>query len=332
LRELWGLKMIENCSTGITYRSGVMNSSHEIIDTILQKTGPLPAIALEYENDIKTLWLTIKPEPKPVFTLQLLHSVGKVQKSLHALYGADGQYTSCPVRFLAFKGQGPVFTLGGDLDFYLDCLASNDRQSLEEYARASIEGAAWNASGIKGLLITLSTIHAKAIGGGIDAPRSCNIMIAEEQASFVYPEVKFNHFPIAAVPILSRKMGRAEAQKMLMSGDEYSATELYHRGGLEAVVSQGFGESWIRDYAAKTLPMHAARTALFAAIHHGTGPIEEELTYSAKLWTECMLRLTPMEIAKLQRIAQVQEKMLSRLYQDVSPVAVHAGTGTSMVN
>jgi DSF synthase len=265
------------------------------------------------------LWITIKPEPKPVFTLQLLTSVGKVQRALFDLWGPESRSEESPVKFLAYRAEGPVFTLGGDLDFYLDCLAGNDRRALEEYARTSVEGASWNASGIRGIAITLSTIHAKAIGGGIDAPRSCNVMIAEERASFVYPEVRFNHFPITAVAILSRCMGPVEARRMLMSGDEYGATEFFSRGGVDAVVPSGGGEDWIRAYAAETLPMHAARSALFAAFHHRAGRLEDELEYAAPRWGDTMLRLSPAEISKLQRIAQAQERMLSRMYRASDP-------------
>jgi len=289
--------------------------AEEILGAVLHATGPLPQVKLAYEPAIKTLWLTIKPEPKPVFTLPLLTSVGKVQKALFALWGRLEDRTESPVRFLAYRGEGPVFTLGGDLDFYLDCLASNDRQGLEEYARVSVEGACWNANCCGGVAITLSTIHAKAVGGGIDAPRSCNIMIAEEQASFSYPEVRFNHFPITAVAILSRRMGPLEAQRILMSGDDYSAADFHARGGLDAVVPQGTGEDWIRSYATATLPMHAARLALFAAFHKRAGSLAEELNGGAQHWSEHILRMKPAEISKLQRIAQAQERMLSRLYR-----------------
>ena len=289
--------------------------SDEVLGRILHQSGPLPQVKLAYEADLKMLWITIKPEPKPVFTLPLLTSVGKVQKAVAELWGRDRGTTDSPVKFVAYRAEGPVFTLGGDLDFYLDCLATSDRAALEEYARVSTEGASLNANGLKGLVITLSTIHAKAIGGGIDAPRSCNIMVAEEGASFVYPEVRFNHFPITAVAILSRRMGPIEAQRMLMSGDEYTAAEFHARGGLDAVVAPGCGEDWIRAYAAETLPMHSARSALFAAFNQRAGRLEDELSYMATLWSDTMLRLNPAEISRLQRIAQAQERMLSRMYR-----------------
>ncbi len=288
--------------------------SCEVIDAIRHRAGFLPETQLAYEPEIKTLWVTIRPELKPVFTLQLLDSLVKIQTAVSALWGAPDQYQRAPVRFLAFRGTGPFFTLGGDLDFYLDCLAKNDRAALAEYARLSSAGAVMNASGLNGLVVTMSTIHAKAIGGGIDAPRSCNVMIAEEQASFVYPEIKFNHFPITAVAILSRRMGARAAEQMLLSGEEMSAQAFMDAGGLEAVVPSGTGEAWIRKYAHDSLPIHAAKTALFSAFNRRAGDLKEELEHLGQIWTDCMLRLNPSAISKLQRIAQTQDRMLARVY------------------
>jgi DSF synthase len=127
--------------------------------------------------------------------------------------------------------------------------------------------------------------------------------------------VKFNHFPITAVAVLSRHMGPAEAKRMLMSGEEYSAAEFHRRGGLDAVVPAGTGQDWIRRYAGETLPMHAARTALFSAFHQRSGSFREELDGLAKLWADRMMRMTPGDISKLQRIVSAQERMLARMYR-----------------
>ncbi len=291
----------------------------EVVAAVRHHAGALPQIELAYEAEIRALWLTIKPEPKPVFTLDLLTSVGKVQQAIWALWGKGagdrhGAERNAPVKFLAFRGAGPVFTLGGDLDFYLDCLAKGDRAALMDYARVSVEGASWNASGCRNTVITLSTIHAKAIGGGIDAPRSCNIMVAERGATFSYPEVKFNHFPITAIPVLARRVGDRVAEEVLMSGLEFDAYEFASRGLLEAVVEPGAGEDWIRSYCRETLPMHTARRSIFSALHARHRHFEEDLRYNAELWVDCMMRMPPTEIAKLQRIAQMQERMLQRMY------------------
>jgi DSF synthase len=310
--------MTESPNTIATRTAGGQDGSSGVVEAIRHRAGFLPEVQLDYESPIKTLWVTIKPELKPVFTLPLLDSLGKIQRAIHALWGAPEQYHGAPVRFLAFRGTGPFFTLGGDLDFYLDCLARNDRAALTEYARLSTEGAILNASGLNGLVVTMATIHAKAIGGGIDAPRSCNVMIAEEQATFVYPEIKFNHFPITAVAVLSRRMGQRAAEALLLSGEEMSATAFMAAGALEAVVPAGTGEAWLRKYAADSLPVHAAKTALFSAFNRRSGDMREELAYLGQIWTDCMMKLSPSAISKLQRIAATQDRMLARVYQKMS--------------
>jgi DSF synthase len=284
----------------------------DVVSAIYDCCGPLPQIDLTYEPDVKLLWLTIRPEPKPIFTIQLLNSVVAVQKALKTLW-ADHRFSDRPVRFLAFRGRGSVFTLGGDLDFYLDCIARGDRAQLEDYAEASVQGAIGNASGCYGMAITLSTIHAKALGGGIDAPRSCHIMIAERQASFCYPEIRFNHFPITAVPVLMRKLGVAGTEALLLSGDEISADEFRARGGLEAVVGANEGEDWIRTYCETNLESAAARLAIYGLTYEANRSFEMDLRASAARWVQAMLSMRPTEIAKLQRISQMQEKLLARM-------------------
>jgi DSF synthase len=304
-------------------------SADEVIGAIEHEAGFLPQIELAYEAPIKAVWVTLRPEPKPVFTYDLLRSLNAVHHAVWTLWGSQESYANSPVRFLAFRGRGPVLTLGGDLDFYLDCLAKGDRAALSEYARASAEGVCWNASSARGAAITLSTVQGKAYGGGIDAPCSCNVVVAEQQASFCYPEVKFNHFPITAVSVLSRRAGARNANKILSSGKEYSVDEFEAMGALDAVAPTGEGENWLRRYAADTLPMHSARLSLFVAFHRNAGKLEEELAPLAKMWTDSMMRLNPMQISRLQRLAQGQERMLQYAFASSAPNTV-SGSPTAV--
>jgi DSF synthase len=288
----------------------VLPRAEEIIAAIRAASGPLPQIELSYEPEIRTLWLTLKPEPKPVFTLPIITSVHKVQRSIVKLW-ADSPES--PILFFAYRATGQLFSLGGDLDYYLDCLAGNDRAGLAEYANRAVDVILLNSSGLSGMAVTLATIHAKALGGGIDPARACNVMIGEEQATFSYPEINYNHFPISAVPILSRHTGPIEAERILMSGAEYTAKEFFDCRALDDMVPNGTGEDWIRNYARRCLPTHRARVALFAAFSRRAGRLDTDLAEAAAAWVNHIMTLRPMEISKLQRIVQAQERMLSRM-------------------
>ena len=173
-------------------------------------------------------------------------------------------------------------------------------------------------TGLQGIVVTLATVHGKGLGGGIDASRSCNIMIAEEQARLGYPEIAFNHFPILAAPILSRRIGRFKAQNFLMTGEEYSAQGFMEQGLLDAVVENGTGEDWVRNYASSSLTSHSARLSLFDYFVKSGGDVHEEMHAAGERWAHYMFNLKPTDIAKLQRIAQMQDKMLARLYRSES--------------
>jgi DSF synthase len=298
----------------ITRPKDIEISSAEVLDEIRHKTGPLAQLQLEYEPQIKTLWVTIAPEPKPVFTLGLVDSVARLQRAIVALWGKE-DYPQSPIRFFAYRANGPIFTFGGDLDFYLDCISRGDRAALQEHAQLSIEGVLGNATSLSGTAITMATIEGKGIGGGIDAPLSCNLVIAEEQTSFSYPEVKFNHFPVASVAVLSQRIGTRAAHRLLSNGTELTATEFEALGALDAVALRGQGENWLRKFASETLPMHAARLGLYEAFHRRrAAQFGNELTALAAAWTDHMLRLSPIEISRLQRISVGQDRMLQHIY------------------
>lgn len=296
----------------------VVDRPHSVEYQIRSVVGNLSQIEIDFESEASTLWITLRPEPKPVFTLPLIESVAKVQDAIMRLWGADPDR---PILYLAYRGSGQIFSLGGDLDHYLDCLRSNDRAGLGRYADYATQVIRLNRTGLDGSVITLSVVRGKAIGGGIDPARSCNVMIAEEDASFSYPEVNFNHFPIAAVPVLSRHTGPIEAERILMSGAEYSAREFLAKGALDDVVPCGTGEGWVRAYATRTLNSHRARVALFAAFDRAGG-LDETLNDCARKWADHIITLRPLEISKLQRIAAAQERLLGRMLREAVASAV----------
>jgi DSF synthase len=290
-----------------------------VLSAIRAVTGFLPQITIDFDASLRTLWVTLRPEPKPVFTLQVITSVRKVQDAVIRLW-ADA--IECPVMFFAYRGIGPIFSLGGDLDYYLDCLAKGDKAGLANYANLAAEVIAYNNNGLNGLVITLATIHGKALGGGIDPARACNVLVGEEHATFGYPEIHYNHFPISAVPILSRHVGMVEAERILTLGRDYTAAEFEARGVLDAVVPTGAGERWIREYATRNAPTHRARRALIAAFNRRAGNLAAELADAVETWVNHFSRLKPIEISKLQRIAQVQERMLAKKMPRTLPSAL----------
>ncbi|MDB5557294.1 MAG: hypothetical protein JWQ36_228, partial [Enterovirga sp.] len=68
-----------------------------IVRQLHARAGALPQLSLEYEPDILTLWVTLRPEPKPVYTLPLIESVSRLQDAIMALWGVQEDR---PIRYL----------------------------------------------------------------------------------------------------------------------------------------------------------------------------------------------------------------------------------------
>jgi DSF synthase len=93
-------------------------------------------------------------------------------------------------------------------------------------------------------LITVSLVQGDALGGGFEAALVSDVIIAEEQARFGFPEIRFNSFPgMGAYSLLARKVGGRIAERMMLSGKRYSASTLHVWG----VVDHVFSRSIIRS-------------------------------------------------------------------------------------
>lgn len=281
-----------------------------VVQQLYDKAGQLPQIEVSYESERKLLWITMRPEPKPVLTATMIDSLRRVQLAAYDVWGHDPDR---PIRFMALRSASRIFSLGGDLDFILDCLAKNDRAGLMDYARIACEAIALSRNGVNGTVLTFAAVQARVMGGGIDTARGCNFVVAEEGATFSYPEVNFNHYPIAAVPVLSRHIGYAAAERILLSGRDYGAEELQALGMLDAVVPVGGSDDWIRASVDVAMGSQEARVGVIAACNRMAGDFAGQLEERTQDWVKHIFALRPTEIAKLQRIAAAQERMLARL-------------------
>ena len=58
------------------------NDIGDVVEQLIQATGALPQISLDYDRDRKLLWITMRPEPKPVLTLQMINSLSLLQVAI----------------------------------------------------------------------------------------------------------------------------------------------------------------------------------------------------------------------------------------------------------
>ena len=135
------------------------------------------------------------------------------------------------VRVVLLSGEGPDFAAGSDLND-LAAWTSGDHaqlrtnrmwEALQEFPKpivAAVSGRAW--------------------GGGCELAMACDLIVADQTASFAQPEVRLGVSPGAGgVQRLVRLVGRAIAMRMVLTGEALTCAEAWRSGLLSDVVETG---------------------------------------------------------------------------------------------
>lgn len=215
----------------------------------------LQHVDYEFESDEGILWVYLNSFPRPCVTPELVDDIRSIQRLLEVHNGnipiADCQ---SPVKFHVLDSQIPgVFSLGGDLAYFLQCLDSNDITAIEKYAVNCINAIYPIMVNFNLPIITISLVRGNALGGGFEIALSGDVIIAERSAQMGFPEILFNLFPgMGAYQMLSARVGLQRAHKMITSGKLYRAEELYDLGIVDILADDGCGEEAVYSYVQNT--------------------------------------------------------------------------------
>ena len=265
-----------------------------------------------FDEKYKIGWFSMESEPRPCFTPVLLNEISQyfssVRQEMLATGGEKYDY------LVLSSSNENVFNLGGDLNLFADLIASQDRNGLLNYAVSCIDVLYANMVHLNTDLTTISLVRGDALGGGFEAALSSNILIAEKGTKLGLPEVLFNLFPgMGAYSLLSRKIGAARAEAMILSGKLYDAEELFEMGVVDVLAEQGEGELAVYRYIDKANKTQNSYESL-RRVRDLCNPVTyEELLKITKIWVDSALKLRPKDLRMMQRLVKRQsEKSVSR--------------------
>ncbi len=279
----------------------------------VQRSLNLTDYETEYEPEYGMLWGYCNPQTGPNMTLKLLEDVRKHDRLFESNAGRvfyEGEHRPVNYYVSASRLKG-IFNLGGDLAYFLECIARRDRDALMSYATLAIDNL---YSRIRNHfvpnLISIALVQGDALGGGFEGVLASDVIIAEEHAKMGFPEILFNMFPgMGAYSLLTRRVGPQLAEKMILSGNLYSATKLHEMGLVDVVVPQGQGRQAVYDYVHKVdkrrngvMATYQARQAVFPITH-------EELMKVTTIWVDAALRLEEKDLRVMRRIVQSQDRL-----------------------
>jgi DSF synthase len=274
----------------------------------------LKQLRIEYDADQKILWEFMVPSGRPCFSPELLRNLEAMGDLLEATFSCIGPEQELPVSFLVLGSRVPgVFNLGGDLLLFLRLIEERNRDDLRSYARACATDTYRVEVNLNLPICTIALVQGDALGGGFEAALAHDVIIAERSAKFGLPEVLFNLFPgMGAYNLLSRLIGAAKAEKMILSGRMYGAEELHELGIVERVVDDGAGIDAVHDFVAQFNRTAHARRAVYQTRRMVHPVTHEDLIRIADLWVETAMDLDESDLRRMRHLGKAQERKWAR--------------------
>lgn len=277
---------------------------------ISEKLFQLNELDVLYEPADEVLWTFMRPAGRPSFTPTMLEDFEDWQRLILSGFG-EGR---TPLKYLVLGSRAPgVFCFGGDLDLFNRLIRTGDRAGLVRYGYRCVEILHRNINALDLPILTIGLVQGAALGGGFEALLSFDHVIAERGATFGLPETMFGLFPgMGAHAILSRKLGTAAADRIILSNKTYSAQDMYDLGIIHEIVDDGTGIAATRGFITRSARRHAGLVGAKRAMRESSHVPLAELKRVVDHWAESALQLREQDLKLMQRLVSAQTKLVAR--------------------
>jgi DSF synthase len=267
----------------------------------------LGQLDVRWEAGAGTLWTYMTPVDRPNFNRPMLRDFQRWQGEIKREFAN----TEEGLKYLVLGSRFPgVFNLGGDLDLFASFIAAGDRAGLVSYGRDCVSILHNNMARLDLPMVTVALVQGDALGGGFEAVLSFNVVVAERHSRFGLPEIAFGLFPgMGAHCLLSRKVGLAKTEEMMLSSRLYSAEEMHEMGIVHVLAEPGQGEEAVRAYIAR----NGRRQAGHRGIYHASSLVDPislaELEAIVEVWADSALCLTDGDLKLMKRLVEAQSRL-----------------------
>jgi DSF synthase len=159
-------------------------------------------------------------------------------------------------------------------------------------------------------MVTIGLAQGDALGGGFESLLSFNVIIAERDAKFGFPENIFGLFPgMGAYSLVARRVGAAFAEEMMLSGRIYTAEEMKDVGLVHILAEPGQGIAEARDYIQRSKRRRTGSRSIYQ-IGREVNPITlAELDRIVQVWADACLQLRDRDLKVMHRLVSAQDRL-----------------------
>ena len=169
-------------------------------------------------------------------------------------------------RCIVLRGAGSDFCAGADLS------------ALQKIAEASVAENLEDAQSLADLFLLMreldvpvvAAVRGRALAGGSGLALACDIVVAERDARFGFPDVKIGFGPAMVMAILRRSASEKKAFELITTGVEISAGEAAQLGLVNHVFDSDKFESEVESFAQRFVKMSRSALSLSKKLFYST--------------------------------------------------------------
>ena len=270
--------------------------------TLFTETERFTQLSGYYEAERRTVWMMLRAQPRPCFNHALIEEI----MNLSWLVRQSG----FAVDFWVTGSLVPeMYNVGGDLQFFVECIQNGRREALRAYARACVDCVHAASRGFDTGAITLAMVEGSALGGGFEAALAHHFVLAQRDARLGFPELAFNLFPgMGGYSLVARRSGMKLAEELIYKGESHTA-EWYEQHGLVDVLYEP-GQSYVsvRTFIDTLRPKLNGVRAMLRARTRVLQLPRSELMDITEDWVDAAFCLEPKDIAYMERLVMLQNR------------------------
>jgi methylglutaconyl-CoA hydratase len=153
------------------------------------------------------------------------------------------------VRAAVLAGAGAVFCAGGDAKWMSRAIRYSEAENLRDSEAMAAMLAALDQLPVP----LICRVQGAAFGGGAGLAAVSDIVVAEDRATFGFPEVKLGIVPGTISPFVLAKIGQAAARELFLTGARFPASRAKEIGLVHAVVPADALDATVEEYVREIL-------------------------------------------------------------------------------